>query len=141
MSMMFISAAVLMVVLLYCAERSFGAEPAPTVSDLEVEAGPIGARVSLVLYPKLALANVWICYGTEDAGNSVIEWQHMDGHMRIEGGAHNLPMGPLEPGTRYCVRVMAENGGGQTWSGPVWVRTGELRRLDAKQVGTVVVVK
>jgi hypothetical protein len=141
MNMMIISAAVLLVVLTYCASRSFGAEPAPVVSELMVTAGPIGARVSLVLYPKLALANVWICYGTEDAGDSVIEWQHMDGHMRIEGGAHNLPMGPLEPDTRYCVRVMAENGGGQTWSEPVWVRTGELRRLDAKQVGTVVVIK
>jgi len=141
MSLM-VCVAVAGIALLMCwSERAMGAEPKPAISNLVVTAGPIGARVSFVLYPKLALANVWICYGTEDAGDSVIEWQHMDGHMRIEGGAHNLPMGPLEPGTRYCVRVMAENGGGQTWSEPVWVRTGELQRIEKLQVGTVVVVQ
>ncbi len=130
------------IALMMCwSERAMGSELKPAISNLVVAAGPIGARVSFVLYPKLALANVCICYGTEDVGDSVIEWQHMDGYMRMLGGAHNLPMGPLEPGTRYCVRVLAENGGGQTWSGPVWVRTGELRRIEKKQVGTVVVVQ
>jgi hypothetical protein len=140
MSMMFISAAVLMVVLLYCAERSFGAEPAPTVSDLEVEAGTIGARVSFVLGPKLGEADVCICYGTEDAGESLIEWQMADS-WGVTGGTNNLPMGPLEPGTMYCVRVLAENGGGTTWSESVWVRTGEMKQIEKKQVGTVVVIK
>ena len=89
----------------------------------------------------LGASNVWICWGTEDAGASVIEWQHVSGWTNLVGGSRNLPVGPLEPDTSYCVRVLAENRGGKVLSDPVWVRTGAVQRLDAKQVGTVVVIK
>lgn len=129
------------IALMMCwSERALGAQPKPAISNLVVDAGPVGSRVSFVLRPKMGVMNVWVCYGTEDAGESVIEWQHMSGWC-VAGGTNNLPVGPLEPGTQYCVRVMAENGGGQTWSEPVWARTGELRRIEKLQAGTVVSIR
>jgi hypothetical protein len=141
MSAMVISVVVVLIaVALFWPPTAFGAETMPTVSNLVVAAGADGARVSFGLYPKMGVADVWICWGTEDAGASLIEWQHVSGWTNVVGGACDLPVGPLEPDTSYCFRVMAANRGGKTLSDPVWARTGKLYPI-GKQAGTVVAVK
>jgi hypothetical protein len=142
MSMYVLCAVVAIAVAMFWSERAMGAEPKAEISNLVVEAETIWARVSWrIALPSYVEARVWIFYGEEDAGESVIEWAHTNYIGRIAPGPSGARIGSLLPATRYCVRMLVETCGGQTWSEPVWVRTGELQRIEKKQVGTVVVIK
>ena len=145
MSMLAIVAvAVVVGVGLLCGERLLAAEPKAGVSNLVVEAETARATITWVLdVPHYVDAGVWIFFCPEDGVDNPCAWAHAQDMGLMDAGPHQAVIGPLLPGTRYCVRVCAVTGGGRTWSDPVWFASRELQPVQAarRQRGTVMTVK
>lgn len=84
--------------------------------------------------------SVYLFVGTMDGGTNAAGWEYSISQVYQLPGEFSLSAAVLMPGAQYCFRVYAENGGGGTWSKPVYFRTQDLYRIE-KQIGTVVSVK
>lgn len=136
-----IAAAVIAVVSgVFCLSPVHGAEPKPAITNLDATAWICEARMTATISGPADPVTVWFFWGTEDGDTSAVLWQHATNDLYQVPGDASAHVGGLLPGTSYCFRVCAQNGGGKTWSDPVWFHTKTLFPIKS-QVGTVVTVK